>query len=116
LAAYTLSPAGPVMDINSPSISAARRYGNLQGTGGSTAIAGAPPCSLGGDVGRASLEGGGGGGDQGFSIRIVGAGVPLSCDVCLGFCGMAGEADGGGGNHESSIKFVEEGLLLHCNA
>lgn len=103
------------MDINSPSISAARRYGNLQGTGGSTAIAGAPPCSL-GDVGRASLEGGGGGGDQGFSIRIVGARVPLSCDVCMGFCGMAGEADGGGGNHGSSIKFVEEGLLLPCNA
>ncbi len=102
------------MDINSPSISAARRYGNLQGTGGSTAIPGAPPCSLGGDVGRASLEGDGGGWDKGFSIRIVGAGV--SCDVCLGFCGMAGEADGGGGNHDSSIKFVEEGLLLPCNA
>jgi hypothetical protein len=111
LAVYTLSPAGPVMDINSPSISAAHRHGHLQGTGGSTAIAGAPSCSLGGDVGRASLKGGRGG-DQHFSIRIVEEGAPLSYDVCFGFCGMAGEADGEEGNRGSSNKIVEEGLIV----
>jgi hypothetical protein len=99
------------MDINSPSISAAHRHGHLQGTGGSTAIAGAPSCSLGGDVGRASLKGGGGG-DQHFSIRIGEEGAPFSYDVCFGFCGMAGEADGEERNRGSSIKIVEEGLIV----